>query len=105
MRNLTPVSDVYKAVPTSFFWAPNRRNESLELRFEFPFNLIGKLTMAFLLGQYYGVIQILVQILVGVQNIACVAGVERGRGQGIGRKGKRGGGLGRGGERNFFDLF
>ena len=29
--------------------------------------------------------------------LACVAGVERGRGQGIGRKGKRGGGLGRGG--------
>ena len=28
--------------------------------------------------------------------VACVAGVERGRGQGIGRKGKRGGGLGRG---------
>ena len=51
MHNLTPVSDVYKAVPTSFFWAPNRCNELLELRFEFPFNLIGKLTMAFLLGQ------------------------------------------------------
>ena len=64
MRNLTPVSDVYKAVPTSFFWAPNRHNELLELRFEFPFNLIGKLTMAFLLGQYYyGVIQILVHWL------------------------------------------
>ena len=62
MRNLTPVSDVYKAVPTSFFWAPNRHNELLELRFEFPFNLIGKLTMAFLLGQY-GVIQILVHWL------------------------------------------
>ena len=30
-------------------------------------------------------------------HVACVAGVERGRGQGIGRKGKRGGGSGRGG--------
>ena len=29
--------------------------------------------------------------------VACVAGVERGRGWGIGRKGKRGGGLERGG--------
>ena len=53
MRNLILVSDVYKAVPTSFFWAPNRRNYLLELRFEFPFNLIGKLTMAFLLGQLW----------------------------------------------------
>ena len=52
MRNLTPVGDVYKAVPTSFFQAPNRHNKLREMRFEFPFNLIGKLTMAFLLGQY-----------------------------------------------------
>ena len=51
MRNLTPVGDVYKAVPTSFFQAPNRHNKLWEMRFEFPFNLIGKLTMAFLLGQ------------------------------------------------------
>ena len=51
MRNLTPVGDVYKAVPTSFFQAPNRHNKLQEMRFEFPFNLIGKLTMAFLLGQ------------------------------------------------------
>ena len=53
MHNLTPVSDVYKVVPTSFFWAPNRHNELLEMCFEFPFNLIGKSTMAFLLGQYF----------------------------------------------------
>ena len=51
MHNLTPVSDIYEAVPTSFFWAPNRHNELLEMRFEFLFILIGKLTMAFLLGQ------------------------------------------------------
>jgi len=51
--NVTPVSDVYKVVPTSFFWAPNRHNELLETRFEFLFNLIGKLTMAFLLGQLW----------------------------------------------------
>ena len=66
MRNLTPVSDVYKAVPTSFFWAPNRHNELLELRFEFPFNLIGKLTMAFLLGQLWRDTN--PGTLVGVQN-------------------------------------
>ena len=51
MRNLTPVGDIYKAVPTSFFQAPSRHNKLWEMRFEFPFNLIGKLTMAFLLGQ------------------------------------------------------
>ena len=51
MRNLTPVDDVYKAVPTSFFQAPDRHNKLWEMCFEFPFNLIGKLTMAFLLGQ------------------------------------------------------
>ena len=31
MRNVTPVSDVYKAVPTSFFWAPNRHNKLLKI--------------------------------------------------------------------------
>ena len=51
MCNLTPVSDIYEAVPTSFFWAPNRHNKLLEIRFEFPFNLIGKSTMIFLLEQ------------------------------------------------------
>ena len=40
--NLTPVSNVCKAEPISLFWAPNGLNESPEMRFEFPFNLIGK---------------------------------------------------------------
>ena len=33
------------------FWAPNRINELSEMYFEFPFNLIGKLTMVFSTGQ------------------------------------------------------
>ena len=39
------------------------------------------------------------QTSTGTQAVARVAGVERGRGKGIGRKGKRGGGLVRGGGR------
>ena len=35
------------SAPTSLFLAPNGLNELLEVRFEFPFNLIGKFTMAF----------------------------------------------------------
>ena len=50
-RNLTPVSNVCEAAPKSLVWAPNGLNELTELRFEFPFNLIGKSTMAFLIGQ------------------------------------------------------
>ena len=52
--NLTLVSNVCEAVPISLFWAPNRPNQILhkllhcKMRFEFPINLIGKLTMAFL---------------------------------------------------------
>ena len=46
-RNLTLVSNVCKAAPKSLFWAPNGLNELLDMRFEFPFNLIGKSTMAF----------------------------------------------------------
>ena len=33
------------------FWGPNGLNELPEIRFEFPFNLIGKSTVAFLTGQ------------------------------------------------------
>ena len=46
-RNLTPVSNVCKAALKSLFWAPNGLNELTEVCLEFPFNLIGKSTMAF----------------------------------------------------------
>ena len=36
------VSNIREAVPRSLFWAPNRLNESREVRFEFPFILIGQ---------------------------------------------------------------
>ena len=49
--NLSSVSNICEAVPRSLFWAPNRFNELLEVRFKFPFILIGKLIMAFLTGQ------------------------------------------------------
>ena len=35
------------ASPISLFWAPHGLNELLEMRFDFLFNLIGKLTMVF----------------------------------------------------------
>ena len=54
---LTSVSNVYKAAPISLFWAPNGLNELLEIRFEFPFRLIGKLTMAFSRGQSWHVLK------------------------------------------------
>ena len=41
-RNLIPVSNVCKSAPRSLFWSPNGLNELPEMRFEFPFNLIGK---------------------------------------------------------------
>ena len=39
------------------FWAPNGLNELTEMRFKFPFNLIGKSTMALLTGQSKRVIK------------------------------------------------
>ena len=42
-RNLSPVSKFCQAAPVSLFWAYNELPE----HFEFPFNLIGKSTMAF----------------------------------------------------------
>ena len=39
----------------SLFWAPNGLNELREVLLEFPFIYIGKLTMAFLTGQSWGV--------------------------------------------------
>ena len=53
-RNLRPASDVRE---TSLFWAPNGLNQSWEMRFEFPFNLIGNSTMAFLTGQSWRVLK------------------------------------------------
>ena len=50
-RNLTPVSNVREA--KSLLWAP----KGLRLRFEFPFNLIGKSTMTFLTGQSWRVLK------------------------------------------------
>ena len=46
-RNLTPASNVCEVAPISLFWASNRLNKLPEMRCEFPFNLIGKLTMGF----------------------------------------------------------
>ena len=50
-RNLTSVSSVCEAAPISLFWAPNGLNELPEVRFEFPFILIGKSTMTLSTGQ------------------------------------------------------
>ena len=60
-RNLTWVSNVSEAEPRSLFWAPKGLNELPELRFEFPFVLICKLTMPFLKGQFTARTQILVR--------------------------------------------
>ena len=56
--NLTPVSNVFEAVPISLFLALKRFNELLEVRFEFPFNLIGKsTTKGFLTGLSWHVLK------------------------------------------------
>ena len=49
-RNLTSVSNVCEAVPISLFLVTGGLNELLEMFFQFPFILIGKSTMAFLMG-------------------------------------------------------
>ena len=41
----------------SLLWVPNRLNELLEMLFKFPFNLIGKLTMADLTGQSWHILK------------------------------------------------
>ena len=48
---LTPVSNVCEAAPIFLFKALNGLNELPEVSFEFPLNLIGKSTMAFLTSQ------------------------------------------------------
>ena len=45
------VSNVCEAALKSLFWVPSGLDELPEMCFEFPFNLIGKLTTAFLTGQ------------------------------------------------------
>ena len=56
-RNLTSFSNVCEAAARSLFWTPNGFNELPEVHFEFPFILIGKLTMAFLTGQSWRVLK------------------------------------------------
>ena len=46
-RHLTRFSNICEAAPISLFWAPNGLNELPEVRFKFPFNLIGESAMAF----------------------------------------------------------
>ena len=45
--NITVISNVYEAESRSFFWASKGLNKLPKVRFEFPFNVIGKSTMAF----------------------------------------------------------
>ena len=53
---LIPVSKVCEAAPISLFWLPSGLNELPEMRVEFPFNLVGKFTIAFFLtGQSWRV--------------------------------------------------
>ena len=56
-RIQTPVSNVCNAAPISLFWTSNRLNELPEMLFRFPFNLIGKSTMAFLTVQSWRVLK------------------------------------------------
>ena len=51
------IIDENDVVPKSLFWAPNGVKKLLEVRFEFPFILIGKSTMAFLTCQSWGVLK------------------------------------------------
>ena len=41
----TPASNVSEAASRFLFWAVNGLNKVLEMHFDFPFNLIGKLTI------------------------------------------------------------
>ena len=55
--NQTAVSNVCETFPRSLFWPPDELNELPEVRFEFPFILIGKSTMAFLTGQSWCILK------------------------------------------------
>ena len=48
--NFTLVINVCEATPISLFWAPKGPNKLPEVRFEFPFMLMGLLTMTYLKG-------------------------------------------------------
>ena len=50
-HNQTPSTIFSTAVTMSLFWAPKELSELPEMSFKVPFNLIGKLTTAFLTGQ------------------------------------------------------
>ena len=56
-HNLTLVSNVCDTAPISIFWALNGLNELPEVRFEFPFILIGRSTMALISGQSWCVLK------------------------------------------------
>ena len=51
------ISNVCKTALIFQFWAADGLNELPEMRFEFPLNLIAKLTMAFLTGQSWRVLK------------------------------------------------
>ena len=51
------VCNVCEAALRSLFGFPNGFNESMEVSFKFPFNLIGELTMAFLTGESCNVLE------------------------------------------------
>ena len=53
--NLVSKSTVCEAAPRSLFWIYNGLDELPNMLFEFPFNLIGKSTMAFLTDQSWRV--------------------------------------------------
>ena len=55
--NLTPVSNVCKAIAKSLFSALNGLNNLPEMHFKFPFNLINKLTMVLLTNQQWCVLK------------------------------------------------
>ena len=55
-RDLTPVSNVCETAPKYLFSAPKGLNQLPEA-FEFPLNLIGKSTMAFLTGQSWCILK------------------------------------------------
>ena len=56
-RKLTSVFNICKAAPRSLFWVLNGLNKVPEVRFEFPFIVIGISTMAFLTGQSWRILK------------------------------------------------
>ena len=56
-RKLTSVFNICKAAPRSLFWVLNGLDEVPKVRFEFPFIVFGKSTMAFLTGQSWRILK------------------------------------------------